>query len=128
MRPHLHLLGILQVVWGAIGLLLGVSMLLLAVAAFAIGITSATDRMAAGVTAGAFAVFAVALLAGGGANAWAGRELRRNQPRGRLAVLWLGALNLFVLPFGTALGIYAFWVLLHNETRTAFVADLKQRV
>jgi predicted lysophospholipase L1 biosynthesis ABC-type transport system permease subunit len=128
MRPHLHLLGILQVVWGAIGLLLGVSMLLLAVAAVAIGITSATDRMAAGVTAGAFAVFAIALLAGGGANAWAGRELRRNQPRGRLAVLWLGALNLFVLPFGTALGIYAFWVLLHNETRTAFVADLKQRV
>jgi predicted lysophospholipase L1 biosynthesis ABC-type transport system permease subunit len=128
MRPHLYLLGILQVVWGAIGLLLGVSMLLLAVAAVAIGITSATDRMAAGVTAGAFAVFAIALLAGGGANAWAGRELRRNQPRGRLAVLWLGALNLFVLPFGTALGIYAFWVLLHNETRTAFVADLKQRV
>jgi predicted lysophospholipase L1 biosynthesis ABC-type transport system permease subunit len=128
MRPHLHLLGILQVVWGAIGLLLGVSMLLLAVAAVAIGITSATDRMAAGVTAGAFAVFAIALLAGGGANAWAGRELRRNRPRGRLAVLWLGALNLFVLPFGTALGIYAFWVLLHNETRTAFVADLKQRV
>ena len=128
MRPHLHLLGILQVVWGAIGLLLGVSMLLLAVAAVAIGITSVTDRMAAGVTAGAFAVFAIALLAGGGANAWAGRELRRNQPRGRLAVLWLGALNLFVLPFGTALGIYAFWVLLHNETRTAFVADLEQRV
>jgi predicted lysophospholipase L1 biosynthesis ABC-type transport system permease subunit len=128
MRPHLHLLGILQVVWGAIGLLLGVSMLLLAVAAIAIGITSTTDRMAAGITAGAFAVFAIALLAGGGANAWAGRELRRNQPRGRLAVLWLGALNLFVLPFGTALGIYAFWVLLHNETRTAFVADLKQRV
>ena len=32
MRPHLHLLGILQVVWGAIGLLLGVSMLLLAMA------------------------------------------------------------------------------------------------
>jgi hypothetical protein len=122
MRPHLHLLGILQLVWGAIGLLLGVSMLLLAMGAVAIGVTLAADRMAAGVTAGAFAVFAIALLAGGGANAWAGRELRRNQPRGRLAVLWLGALNLFVLPFGTALGIYAFWVLLHNETRTAFVA------
>jgi len=121
MRPHLHLLGILQLVWGAIGLLLGVSMLLLAMAAIAIGLTSATDRMAAGITAGAFAVFAIALLVGGGANAWAGRELRRSQPRGRLAVLWLGALNLFVLPFGTALGVYAFWVLLHNETRAAFV-------
>ena len=78
--------------------------------------------MAAGVTATALLVVAIVLLAGGGANAWAGRELRRNQPRGRLAVLWLGALNLFVLPFGTALGIYAFWVLLHNQTRAAFVA------
>jgi hypothetical protein len=65
-------------------------------------------------------IFAVALLAGGGGNLWAGRALRRREPRGRLAVLWLGALNLFALPFGTALGIYAFWVLLHNETRSVF--------
>ena len=96
-------------------------MLFLAIGAIAIGVTSGTDRMAAGITAAAFVVFAIALLAGGGANVWAGRELRRNQPRGRLAVLWLGSLNLFVLPFGTALGIYAFWVLLHNETRAAFI-------
>ncbi len=121
MRPHLHLLGVLQLAWGAIGLLLGASMLFLAIGAIAIGVTSGTDRMAAGITAAAFVVFAIALLAGGGANVWAGRELRRNQPRGRLAVLWLGSLNLFVLPFGTALGIYAFWVLLHNETRAAFI-------
>ena len=37
MRAHLHLLGILQLVWGAIGFLLGVSMLLLAMGAIAIG-------------------------------------------------------------------------------------------
>jgi hypothetical protein len=121
MRPHLHLLGILQLVWGAIGLLLGVSMLLLAIGAIAIGISTADQRMAAGVTAGAFTVFAGALLAGGGVNVWAGRALRRYQPRGRIAVLTLGVLNLFVLPFGTALGIYAFWVLLHNESRMVFV-------
>jgi hypothetical protein len=121
LRAHLHLLGILQLVWGAIGLLLGVSMLLLAMGAIAIGVGPGSDRMAAGITAGAFATFALALLLGGGANAWAGRELRRNHPRGRLAVLWLGALNLFILPFGTALGIYAFWVLLHNRTRAVFV-------
>jgi hypothetical protein len=121
MRSHLHLLGILQLVWGAIGLLLGVSTLLLAIGAIAIGVTSADDRLAAGVTAGAFVIFAVALLLGGGGNVWAGRALRRRQAHGRLAVLWLGALNIFALPFGTALGIYAFWVLLHNETRAAFL-------
>jgi predicted lysophospholipase L1 biosynthesis ABC-type transport system permease subunit len=123
MRAHLHLLGILQLVWGAIGLLLGASMLLLAMGAIAIGVTSGADRMAAGITAGAFAIFAIVLLAGGGANLWAGRALRRNRPHGRLAVLWLGALNLFVLPFGTALGIYAFWVLLHARSRAVFVAQ-----
>jgi hypothetical protein len=120
MRPHLHLLGLLQLVWGGIGLLLGVSTLLLAIGALAIGVSPGGDRMAAGVTAGGFVIFAVALLAGGGANAWAGRELRREQSRGRMAALWLGVLNLFVLPFGTALGIYAFWVLMHNETRLVF--------
>jgi len=115
-------LGILQLVWGAIGVILGVSMLLLAMGAIAIGAGAGSDRMAAGLTAGVFSIFAVALLAGGAANAWAGRELRRNNPRGRIAVLWLGAVNLFILPFGTALGIYAFWVLLHNRTRAVFVA------
>jgi hypothetical protein len=119
-KAHLHLLGILQLVWGVIGLLLGISTLLLAVGAVAIGLSAGSDRMAAGVTAAGFLVFAVALLAGGGANAWAGRELRREHARGRMAVLWLGVLNLFVLPFGTALGIYAFWVLMHNETRGVF--------
>lgn len=122
MRAHLHLLGILQLVWGAIGLVLGVSMLLLAMGAIVIGAGAGSDHMAAGLTAAVFGIFALALLVGGGANAWAGRELRRNNPRGRLAVLWLGALNLFILPFGTALGIYAFWVLLHNRTRAVFVA------
>ena len=123
MRPHLHLLGILQLVWGAIGLLLGVSMLLLAIGAIAIGASSIDDRMAAGITAAAFLIFAIALLAGGGANAWAGRALRRCQPAGRIAVLVLGVLNLFVLPFGTALAIYAYWVLLHNETRAVFLGS-----
>lgn len=120
MRSHLHLLTILQFVWGAIGLLLGVSTLLLALGAVAIGVSAPGDRMAAAVTAGAFAVFAAALIAGGGANTWAGAALRRRQPAGRTAVLALGVVNLFVLPFGTALAVYAYWVLLNNDTRLMF--------
>jgi hypothetical protein len=123
MRPHLHLLGVLQVAWGAIGLLLGLVILLLAIGAVAIGLSAPNERMAAGITAAGFVVFAVGLLVGGGANAWAGRALRRLQPAGRTATLWLAVLNLFVLPFGTALGIYAFWVLLHNENRALFLGQ-----
>jgi hypothetical protein len=120
-RPHLRLLGVLQVTWGAIGLLLGAALLLLAVGALAIGLMGTGDRVAAGVTAFTFGVFAAALLIGGAANAWAGRALRRREPAGRSAALWMSVPNLFVLPFGTALGVYALWVLLHNEARSLFL-------
>jgi hypothetical protein len=123
MRSHLRLLGVLQLTWGAIGLLLGAGLLLLSVGALAIGLMDTGDRVAAGVTAFTFALFAAALLLGGAANAWAGRALRRQEPAGRTVVLCLSVPNLFVLPFGTALGIYAFWVLLHNEARAAFLGS-----
>ena len=121
MRSHLRLLGVLQLTWGAIGLLLGTAILLLAGGAVAIGLMDTGDPVAAGVTAMTFGVFAVALLAAGAANAWAGRALRRGEPAGRTGVLWLSVPNLFVLPFGTALGVYALWVLLHNESRQSFI-------
>src|SRR5688500_3471538 len=126
MRSHLRLLGILQLTWGTIGLLLGAALLLLSVGALAIGIMETGDRVAAGVTAFTFGLFAAALLVGGAANAWAGRALRRHEPAGRTAVLWLSVPNLFVLPFGTALGIYALWVLLHNEARSMFLGARTQ--
>lgn len=119
-RPHLHLLGILQLVWGGIGVMLGVSTLMLAAGPVAIGWTTVGTGVSAGITAAAFIIFAATLLAGGVANAWAGRALQRRVANGRLVTLGLAVPNLFLLPFGTALGIYAFWVLLHNETRSLF--------
>lgn len=121
MAPHLRLLGVLQVTWGGIGLLLGTALLLLSGGALAIGVMRTGDGVAAGVTTFTFAIFAIVLLLGGAANAWAGRALRRREAAGRSAVLWLSVPNLFVLPFGTALGVYALWVLLHHEARLTFV-------
>jgi len=127
MRSHLRLLGILQLTWGAIGLLLGGALLLLAVGAVAIGAMGTGERVAAGVTALTFGVFSAALPLGGAANAWAGRALRRQEPAGRSAILWLSVPNLFVLPFGTALGVYALWVLLHHDARTLVLGEALQR-
>ena len=121
MRPHLTLLGVLQLIWGSIGLLLGVSTLMLAIGAVAIGFSPTTSGGSAAATAIVFAVFSLALLLGGLANAWAGAAIRRHQPAGRLVTLGLAVPNLFVLPFGTALGVYALWVLLHEETRRTFL-------
>ena len=119
-NAHVNLLGILQVVWGWIGLLLGVSMLMLAAGAVIIGVTAEGREIPAGVTAAAFGVCAAALLAFGVGNAWAGGAIKRRLPAGRIAAMILAVPNLFVLPFGTALGIYAMWVLLHDEARTMF--------
>jgi hypothetical protein len=124
-RSHLHLLSVLQLTWGGIMLMLGISMGLLSVGAAAVGWTSPAAEVSAAVTWFAFAVFSAALLAGGVANSWAGQALRRIEPRGRTVTLGLAVPNLFVLPFGTALGIYALWVLLHNDTRTFFESPLK---
>jgi hypothetical protein len=118
-RAHVNLLGILQSTWGAMGLLLAGSLVLLGAGAAAIARMSA-DPLTAVFTALLFLFFAGALGIAGWANAWSGRAIRAHRPQGRTLALALAVLNLFVLPFGTALGIYAFWVLLHNESRAFF--------
>jgi len=121
MKSHVNLLGILQLTWGGMGLLLGASLLLLAGGAAAIARSAPADPMTAGFTAVLFVVFAVALALGGWANAWAGRAIRQHRAPGRTGALILAVMNLFVLPFGTALAIYTFWVLLHDDARTLFL-------
>jgi len=120
MKAHVQLLGLLQLAWGGMGLLLALSLLLLAVGAAAIARTSG-DTFTATFTALLFVVFAAALALGGWANAWVGRAIRQHRAAGRTGALGLSVVNLFVLPFGTALAIYTFWVLLNNEVRALFV-------
>ena len=120
MKSHVNLLGLLQLAWGGIGLLLAASLLLLAAGAGAVARMTAGDPLTAGATALLFVVFATALALGGWANAWSGRAIRGYRPTGRTAALLLAVMNLFVLPFGTALAIYTFWVLLHNDARAFF--------
>jgi hypothetical protein len=123
-RSHVSLLGLLQLTWGGMGLLLGASLLLLAAAAAAIARQPEADPLTAGATAFVFMVFAIAVAAGGWASVWVGQALRRQKAQGRTGALLLALMNLFVLPFGTALAIYTFWVLLHNEVRALFEPSL----
>jgi hypothetical protein len=116
-RAHLDLLGRLYVVWGAFGLLAGVALGILAAGAAASS-TGVGSRL--GIGALIIAAAAVLPAAGGAIALWVGRALDRREPRGRLGALALGLPNLFVLPFGTALGIYSYWVLLNNQVREMF--------
>ena len=118
MRLHVDLLGYLHLVWGAFGVLTGLSLAILALgtdaAAVELGSAGTTERAAVVL----FLVCAGTLLAFGGAMLFLGRELR--QHRGRLAALVLTVPNLVIVPFGTALAIYTFWVLQNDDARRLF--------
>jgi hypothetical protein len=119
---HVTLLAILYSLWGALSMLIGVALLLLSVGAIAI-LFSPDGRavtFAAGLTATAFAVMGAVALIWGIAHVGASVLLRRRQPAGRVLTLGLAVVNLLVLPFGTALGGYALWILLTNDGRRLF--------
>jgi hypothetical protein len=122
MVRHVDLLGILASLWGALAILVGVSMLLLAAGAVAAALDPIGEAigLAAGLTAGVFAVIGIFALLWGGAHSWAAILLRRRRPLGRVLSLGLAVVNLLVLPFGTAFGAYALWVLLTNDGRRLF--------
>jgi hypothetical protein len=123
LRSHVDLVGVLFIIWGILTLLVGLSTLALAVAAAAI-ITSASrggGQFAAGVTAAAFLTLAVIAIVWGVAHIAVGIPLRRRHHAARLLALMLGAVDLLLLPFGTALGCYTLWVLLNEDGKKLFL-------
>ena len=122
MERHVRLLAILASLWGALAALVSLSMLLLAGGALAIltGPEGESVALAAGLTAAVFAVIGIFSLLWGLAHIWTGMRLRRHDPIGRVVMLGLAVVNLLVFPFGTALGIYAMWMLLANDGRRLF--------
>lgn len=121
-RKHVELLGVLYVISGALSLLIGLSLLALAGGAFSIMTSAPTDRaeLAAALTAISFVTIAGIAAAWGAVSVLAGLALRRHRPWARPVGLAVAVLDLFVLPFGTALGIYSLWVLLANQSRDLF--------
>ena len=124
MPSQLEFLGVLFIAWGLLTALVGVSTLALGIGAFAI-ISSSTrpgGHVAAGLAAAIFTTLAVIAIVWGGAHVVAGVPLRRRRPWARLMALTLGSVDLLLLPYGTALGIYALWVLLSEGGKSLFPA------
>lgn len=130
MERHVTIFAILTTIWGALAMLVGVSSLLLAAGPVAIlsGPQGESVGFAAGFLAGLFALTGLFALLWGGAHVWAATLIRRREPLGRLLGLGLAIVNLLILPFGTAFGIYALWVLLTNEGRRLFEYNHQQEV
>jgi hypothetical protein len=126
-KAQVDFVGILFVVWGLLTTLVGVSTLALGVGAVAV-IASASrggggGDVAAGVIAAAFTALAIIAIAWGAAHVVVGVPLRRHRPWSRLVALMLGAVDLLLLPYGTALGIYAIYVLLHEDGKRLFAVN-----
>jgi hypothetical protein len=109
MTSHVDFLGILFVIWGVLTALVGVSTLALGIAAVAL-ITGA-NRSGGG---------SFAALVWGVSHVIVGVPLRRHKPWARLVALMLGSIDLVLLPYGTALGVYALWVLLNEKGKALF--------
>ena len=126
MERHVSLLGILASLWGTLAASIGGAMLLHAAGALAelLAPLDASVSCVAGLAAVGFALFGVFALAFGGAHIWAAALLRGHKPVGRILMLALAIGNLLVIPFGTALGVYAFWVLLTNAGHRLFEPHL----
>ena len=123
MAAQVDFLGVLFIVWGLLTTLVGVSTLALGVGAVAL-IASASrgggGTFAAGVTAALFTTLAVIAIIWGSAHVIVGVPLRRRRPWARIMALMLGSVDLLLLPYGTALGVYALYVLLNEKGKALF--------
>jgi hypothetical protein len=117
---HVDLLALLYIVSAAVAALAGAAILPLGAAAALLLASGEAPDLAARVTTGLFLVLALLLLTFAGVAVAVGRGLRRARPWSRYAGLVLAVVNLFIPPFGTALGAYACWVLLQQKAREVF--------
>lgn len=119
MRIHVTILGWLQIVLGALDLLIAMAMFgLIASLGLLGGLSGEPSLPIIGGVLGTIVGFLI--LVTSIPNLLAGIGLLAHKNWARILALILGVLNLFKFPWGTALAIYTFWVLLHSETRRLF--------
>lgn len=110
-------------VWGALTVLIGASTLALGMAAASL-ISAAADagrgQFAASFTAATFTVFAIIAMLWGAAHIALGALVRRRRHWSRHGAIMLACVDLLLLPYGTALGVYALWILLRDDARRLF--------
>ncbi len=115
MKRHIDLLGTLYLIWGALSLVISLALIALGLAALALlgsgGSSEPGATLAASFLAGLFLSLAALALLWGGVHLWEAFALHRGRDWARAVGIILGLLNLVLLPFGTALGAYALWVL-----------------
>jgi hypothetical protein len=123
MTTHVKVLGVLFIVLNALALCAALFLALgVGVATSIVGQAAPPEDAAIalpiiGVAGTALVVFLLAVSLPGLIT---GIGLLKFQPWARIVGIVLAAINLINIPFGTAVGIYALWVLLNKETEVLF--------
>ena len=123
METHVKVLGILHIVFGALGILAGLGLLVLfgGIAGLVEATTSSQDARVTipilNIVAWALFGFLFVISIPG---VIAGMGLLQYQNWARILTIVLSALNLLNVPIGTALGVYGLWVLLSTGTEQLF--------
>jgi hypothetical protein len=123
MTAHVEFVAMLMIVGGALTTLVGLSSLALGLAAAALFASAGGQgggQFGAGLTALTFLALALIAILWGLLHIVVGVPLRRRRHWSRLGALMLGSVDLALVPFGTALGAYALWVLLSEDGKRLF--------
>lgn len=123
MQQHVKILAWLNIVYGGLGILVGLIAfaVLGGVAGFVTQMDSSLDAQQASLILPLIGVGIVVLLAVISAPAIiAGWGLLNFRPWARVLTIVISALHLLSIPFGTALGVYGLWVLLSAQTEPLF--------
>lgn len=114
---HLDLLALFYALAAILAGLTAAALLALGLGAVVTAQTAEHSDVAASFAAILFIGVAILIAAFGGAYAATGVGLRRRRTWSRPVALVLALLSLLIVPFGTAMGAYAFWVLLRQRAR-----------
>jgi hypothetical protein len=127
MEQHVKILGVLNIVWGALGSLSGLVILLVFGGAFGVLNAVALHHPEAAfvppilvLIGGAISIFLLLLSV---PSIIAGIGLLYFKPWARILAIVVSALHLMNIPFGTALGIYGLWVLFSPKSQIIFTAN-----
>jgi hypothetical protein len=123
LQQHVRILAWLNIIYGALGVLIGVIVfaILGGIAGFVSQLDSSRDAEQAAIILPIIGIAVVMILLVLSAPAIiAGWGLLGFRPWSRVLTIVLSALHLLSIPFGTALGIYGLWVMLNAQTESLF--------
>jgi len=123
MAQHVKILGILHLVFGGLGVLAAITVLLIfggISAVVGVGARSSDSLAAVPIISAIGGFVFILVLALSLPGLIAGIGLLQLRPWARLLTIILSAFDLLSIPFGTALGIYGLWVLLNREAEQMF--------